>query len=307
MAKIDDLFKSTRDQLNKDVKVSGTPVDTDLFGRFVSNNLLSVFQKSTTGALGGPIADSRTRQTLGQIQSIANRAGFDSPLARGVINTLSKFTGITLNEPVGVDFPNIIMTTTVNGQNYTFSMYESEEDIQFTDTVNWVDTEIMGRSSQVFNYKNSSATEFQLQGFLKVDSKSDVSAWYRNMSNLEAMKYPANSDLGIMAPPLWNLTVLNPYLASAVITKTVRVNSTNYSFMKPYLEDNIPTITKITLNLMAVEDQVQNAQVSYQSGERLKRAYFNDKGSSNSSPVTSTVTPNTDIIGNIIGNIISSF
>ena len=247
-------------------KSSVASINLDTFGNFASRQLQSVFQRQTTEALGGPLDQNQIRQAMQSVTSVAQTLGIDSPLVRDVINSISNITGIRLNGIPAEQTPTILMTTRVNGSVYSFKMFDSEDTLEFKDSINWSDTDIIGRSSPIFGYKNSSATEYTLNGTLTIDHPDEIKSWKTNMQNLRAMRFPVQFDLGLGSPPIWNLEILVPYTDKRVYGPVrVRVNSVSWQYLKPYLVDGVPAVTRITMDVREVEDPLEGSQVSYTS------------------------------------------
>lgn len=246
-------------------------VDFTTMGNFLGQQLTSVFQKSTTSLLGGELPQSELRQTLNSINATAQALGIDSPPLRDVLNSISGFTGIKLNAPPKVLTPTVFLTAVVKGATYKFEMFDTDDELDFKESVNWSDVDIVGRPSPVFSYRNSSATEYTLNGFLKVDSKDNIADWNSNMKNLRAMKYPVQFALGVAAPPIWLLEIYAPYSTARVYGPVkVRVNAVSWQYLKPFIvsgaegaESAVPVITKVSLDIREVEDLLSGSQVSY--------------------------------------------
>ena len=190
------------------------------------------------------------------------------------MNSISGITGISLPGVPPQLLPTIILATVVDGKGYRFEMYDSEENLEFRDSINWTDTDIVGRSSSIFAYRNSQATEFTINGFLKIDSAADIPSWDNNMKNLRAMRFPVRFDLGLGAPPIWQLEVYAPHSTSRVYGPiAVRINAVSWQFMKPYLASSsdpsnsagVPAITKISIDLREVEDTIDGSQVTFKN------------------------------------------
>lgn len=240
-------------------------LDLDRFNRSVRNSVTTVFQRASLDVLGGPAVQASVRQQLQGFTARAAELGIDLPFLRDIINSVSDITGIFIGQQVRPLRPTIFFNTKIEDQDYTLALYDSDEELEFNNSVNWNDVSITGRSSPLFSYVNSNAASFNLTGYLLVNSADDTTEYNNNLSLIKAMKYPVNFGAGVGSPPIWNLTVLTPYFLDSIFfgPERVRVNSVSYTPMKPYLSNGLPAVTRVNFDLTIIEEQVRNSQVTY--------------------------------------------
>ena len=166
-----------------------------------------------------------------------------------------------------VPVPNVYLTTSVNGRKYELWMYGSEEEFSFTDTVNWEENSIVGRPQELFAYSSSVSTRFTINGHLTINSEEEEQEYERHLLAIQAMKYPVRFGTGVGAPPLWGFVFFDQYRNNIIIGPLlIRVLGVNWSFKAPYLSTGKPTVTKVSLEVAKVEEDItSSSQVTYEN------------------------------------------
>lgn len=161
--------------------------------------------------------------------------------------------------------PNILMTTKVNGVNYELAMFSDESSYKFDSTINYAESDIVGRASPMYSYQNSTFVSMTLTGFIMIGSMDDETKWDKYIKSLQAMKYPVRVGNGITAPPIWTLAIFDQYLENQIVPPIkVRVNTVSFTYEKPFTINGKPIKTSVDLGLSIIVDTVdKDGQVTY--------------------------------------------